>query len=108
METFNFAPDWGLKLSREPKVKTLAFGDGYEQRQKEGLNHNLRSYSLTFSGTTERILQIESFLVRHEGYKAFQWTPRHSLQGKFKCEKWDTEQRESFWKLSCEFKEVVV
>lgn len=108
METFNFAPNWGAKLSREPKVITLSFGDGYEQRQKKGLNHNLRSYSLVFSGAADRIRQIETFLERHEGYKAFLWTPSStSPQGKFKCEKWEVEDHESHKQLSCEFKEVV-
>lgn len=107
METFTFAPNWGMKLSREPKVKTLAFGDGYEQRLKQGLNHNLRSYSLAFSGDVAKMRQIDDFLTRHEGYKAFLWTPRHSTQGKFKCEKWEIDQTESHWTISCEFKEVV-
>lgn len=71
METFTFAPNWGMKLSKEPKVKTITFGDGYEQRLKQGLNHNLRSYSLTFSGDINQMQQIEAFLDRHEGYKAF-------------------------------------
>ncbi|EJZ80263.1 Phage minor tail protein tail protein M [Pasteurella multocida subsp. gallicida P1059] len=51
--------------------------------------------------------QIEAFLDRHEGYKAFLWSPYHSTQGKFKCSKWDIEQKESHWTISCEFKEVV-
>ncbi len=107
METFTFAPNWGMKLSKEPKVKTITFGDGYEQRLKQGLNHNLRSYSLTFSGDINQMQQIEAFLDRHEGYKAFLWSPYHSTQGKFKCSKWDIEQKESHWTISCEFKEVV-
>lgn len=107
METFDFMPNWGMTLNKEPKVKTLAFGNGYEQRLKQGLNHNLRSYSLEFSGTEERVKQIESFLDRHEGYKAFHWTPPNSTLGKFKCEKWSVPQSEGFWRLSCEFKEVI-
>lgn len=107
METFIFQPNWGMKLEKEPKVKTLVFGDGYEQRMPQGLNHNLRQYSLTFSGASARIREIESFLDRHAGYKAFLWTPHESTVGKFKCEKWSVEQSEGFARLSCEFKEVI-
>lgn len=107
METFTFKPNWGMSLTKSPKVKTLSFGDGYEQRLQQGLNHNLRQYSLTFSGTPQHINKIENFLDKHAGYKAFFWTPTGSSTGKFKCEKWSMEQSESFSRLSCEFKEVI-
>lgn len=107
METFTFAPNWGMELSKKPKVNVLIFGDGYEQRLKKGLNHNLRRYALTFSGDIERIKNIDLFLERHEGYRAFLWTPHHSIQGKFKCEEWKMNDNESHATLSCEFQEVV-
>lgn len=107
METFNFAPNWGMEQRKKPNVSTLAFGDGYEQRLKKGLNHNLRRYTLTFSGARERIKQIEDFLDQHEGYKAFLWTPPHGKAGKFKCEEWASSNNESHATLSCEFIEVV-
>ncbi|MGX2975570.1 phage tail protein [Ursidibacter arcticus] len=107
METFNFSPNWGVELAKKPKVKTLMLGDGYEQRLKQGLNNNLRSYSLAFSGDIERIKQIDNFLNRQEGYKAFLWQPRHSSLGKFKCEEWKMIINDTHATLSCEFKEVV-
>nr|WP_202113684.1 phage tail protein [Glaesserella parasuis] len=108
VETFNFAPDWGMQLAKKPDVIRLKFGNGYEQVSPKGLNHNLRVYDVSFSGTEERIKQIDVFLDRHGGYKSFLWTPHGSTQGKFRCDEWKTNQQQGFWTLSAQFREVIL
>lgn len=107
MQTFTYQPDYEATLSREPQVTAVGFGDGYEQRRPKGLNHNLRRYSLTFSGTEARIKAIDTFLTQRGGYQAFLWTPYGSGQGKFKCKQHQITLKTGFWQLSAEFEEVV-
>ncbi|MDP0395461.1 phage tail protein [Glaesserella parasuis] len=107
METFNFAPDWGMQLAKKPDVIRLKFGNGYEQVSPKGLNHNLRIYDISFSGAESRIKRIEAFLNNQGGVKAFLWTPHGSTQGKFRCDEWKTNQQQGFWTLSAQFREVV-
>ncbi len=110
METFTFYPNSGMELTHKPEITQIKFGDGYEQVAPKGINHNLRSYSLSFSGTESRIRQINDFLNQHGGYKAFLWTPPKSEkgEGKFRCYEWGIVQNTSHWVLSAEFKEVVL
>ncbi|MFZ7175304.1 phage tail protein [[Pasteurella] aerogenes] len=107
METFNFNPDWGMQLNKKPEVFQVGFGDGYEQVSPKGLNHILRVYDVSFSGPTSRIKQIDDFLNKQGGVKAFLWTPHDSTQGKFRCDEWKTNQQQGFWTLSAQFREVV-
>lgn len=108
MEIFDFNPDWGMQLNKKPNVSKVTFGDGYEQVAPKGLNHNLRTYSVSFSGAEERIRQIEAFLDRHGGYKSFLWTPYGAAQGKFRCDEWSSSCQSGFGTLSTQFREVIL
>lgn len=108
MDTFNFQPDWGMNLTRKPELMKHSFGDGYEQVRPKGLNHNLRSYSVMFTGTEERIKLIEAFFERQGGYKAFLWTPYGGAQGKFRCDEWQVTISGGKWSLSATIREVIL
>lgn len=41
-EEFYWLPEDGMKTENKPSIKTVRFGDGYEQRSPNGLNHSLR------------------------------------------------------------------
>ncbi|WP_244598897.1 phage tail protein [Escherichia coli] len=41
-EEFYWLPEDGMKTENKPSIKTVRFGDGYEQRSPNGLNHALR------------------------------------------------------------------
>lgn len=75
MKKFNWTPEESLKVSIKPKVKVITFGDGYEQRIADGINNQLREYSLNFSGEEAEIRKIDQFLAEHGAIKAFLWTP---------------------------------
>lgn len=108
METLNFQPDWGLSMERKPELMKISFGDGYEQVGAKGLNHNRRIYSAVFSGTKEKIEQIEAFFNRQGGYKVFNWTPYSGEAGKFRCDEWSSNLSSSKCSLSATIREVVL
>lgn len=47
-EEFHWLPQGGMKTESKPSVKTIKFGDGYEQRSPNGLNHSLRIFTCDF------------------------------------------------------------
>lgn len=75
MKEFTWQPDWKMKRKKKPNVNVIKFGDGYEQRQQNGINNNLRTYDVTFTGAEQRVSEIERFLSEHRGVHAFLWTP---------------------------------
>lgn len=107
METFTWAADWGIAQTAEPTTYKVSFGDGYEQRGAKGLNADLRTYELAFTGTVEKINAIDNFLKDKAGYKAFNWTPYAENGGIFKCETWKKSYKTGYLTLTATFKEVV-
>jgi len=76
MATFTYAPDWGASLKMAPRVRRVAFGDGYEQRAGDGINNNLQTWDLTFSKRTDtEIEEILAFLTVAGGVALFDWEP---------------------------------
>ena len=63
MPTFTWAPQYGAANEVKPSVLTASFGDGYEQRTKNGINNLPRSWSLTFYNTPTDADSIEGFLI---------------------------------------------
>ncbi len=60
-----------MKTENKPSIKTVRFGDGYEQRSPNGLNHSLRVFTCDFKVEANERDSFEKFLARHEGYKSF-------------------------------------
>ncbi len=107
METLTFNPDYQASKKHTPALAQVSFADGYTQARPKGLNHNLMTFNLTFSGNQTKIKQIDDFLIRHGGYKAFYWTPPFGKQGKYKCKEHQVTYQQSYWQLTGEFEEVV-
>lgn len=108
METFNWRPQNCFNVSVAPKVRVIKFGDSYEQRQQDGMNNDLRSYSVTFVGLTEEINLIEDFLTRHNAVKAFLWreTNRNKLITVV-CRSWNSTPNGAAKTISATSEEVV-
>ena len=89
MVEFTWAPSHPASVDRMPKVKTARFGDGYEQRQADGLNNNLAVWNLVFShrDSTEAAA-IEAFLSARGGVERFEWTDPDGNDGAYICRKW--------------------
>ena len=103
-------PDYGLQRVNTPAIKTVQFGDGYQQRLVFGEGQNLRQYSLTFKNLTDsEAKSITDFLDdRADDGASFNWQPpEESSALKFVCPSWTrTTPYSGRASLSMTFKEV--
>lgn len=122
---FNFPVEAGITESYKPKITKVQYGDGYIQRAKKGINHNLREFSVTYRGSwlwenevkgsdkRKEFQKVEDFLREHEGYKAFIWTSfnrpylEQSDPIKVVCEEWTITREQGYVQISMTFKETL-
>ena len=89
MAEFTYIPDFGATKKLQPRVNAIAFGDGYEQRARNGLNTNPQVWSLSFSNRTDIEAEaIDAFLTARGGVESFDWTPYNESAGKYVCKEW--------------------
>ena len=91
MATFpSITPTYGVQKRSRPNVRTVRFGDGYEQRLTVGLNQNPKTFQLTFEVSETDADTIETFLdARADDNANFDFTPPgESSSSKFVCESW--------------------
>lgn len=108
METFHWevAPNMGVKA--EPRVKTIKLGDGYEQRIKDGINNDLRTYNVMLNVARDDGLVIDAFLTRQGGVHAFKWRePSTHKLITVKCPSWTTNVKHTAISITATFEEVV-
>ena len=110
MATFPITnPVYNARINARPKVNTLSFGDGFEQRLTEGLNQNPLSVNLTFElSQTDADTAITFLNSRVEDGASFDYTlPSESSSRKFVCTSFPRSipflNRVT---LSCTFREV--
>ena len=110
MATFPITnPVYNTRINARPKVNTLSFGDGFEQRLTEGLNQNPLSVNLTFElSQTDADTAITFLNSRVEDGASFDYTlPSESSSRKFVCTSFPRSipflNRGT---LSCTFREV--
>ncbi len=87
----DISPCDGARKTSQPKVRTVRFGDGYEQRLTFGLNQNPKVWNLSFVNLTETDSDtIETFLdARASDNASFDWQPpNESTTYKWVCEQW--------------------
>ena len=91
MATFTYTADFGYQKTTAPRVRRVAFGDGYEQRLAFGLNTQPQTYDLVFSyRSNEDADAIEAFLAARGGVESFDWTPPQGGAAiKVVCDQWD-------------------
>ena len=107
---FFWVPSYAPSISSDPKVRSIRFGDGYEQRTPEGINNTLISVSLSFDKRTEiEATEMAHFLHIRQGQEAFSFLPPkpYSSTKKFVCRKWDLSvEFEGNYSLKATFEEV--
>lgn len=108
MEQFYWQVMPNMTERAQPRVKTIKFGDGYEQRQQDGLNSDLRTYDVTIKVPRQESKFIDLFLTKHKGVKAFLWREpnRHRLIT-IKCSSWSTAVENTVTTITATFEEVV-
>jgi len=91
MAVFTWIPDRGFKTTTKPRVLSAKFGDGYEQRLADGINHLVNSWNLTFkSRSVTDAEDIDTFLTARGGVESFDFTPPGaSTSVKVTCSQWD-------------------
>lgn len=84
IETFpNIAPGDKSQKTKEFRVLTADFGDGYSQSVPDGLNTHIESWDLTFEHyPASDINTITTFLDARLGSQSFYWTPPDELTPK--------------------------
>ena len=110
MATFPITnPVYNTRINARPKVNTLSFGEGFEQRLTEGLNQNPLSVNLTYElSQTDADTAITFLNSRVEDGASFDYTlPSESSSRKFVCTSFPRSipflNRVT---LSCTFREV--
>jgi phage-related protein len=69
---FPFIPDWSPDFAVNPRIAKVDFGDGYAQRLAKGLNSQLETVKLTFSGRSDAEARaIVDFFAKRGGTVPF-------------------------------------
>jgi len=85
---FLWTPSYSNSSSSNPKIKSMRFGNGYEQRIKDGFYNDLLIFNANFSDRTEKeATAIIHFLASREGVESFYYTPPapYGILKKFIC-----------------------
>ena len=107
MATFTWLPEYGASVDLKPKVNRAVFGDGYEQRIRDGINAKIRAWNITFMKSSADIDTIEAFLSNEAGAGSFDWTPPRGAIGKWVCDSWKRDiPNPAFDTLTATFREV--
>ena len=84
IETFIWQSEKGEGEIKQ-RVRTQQFGDGYAQSVSDGINNKSQTWPFLHTGPKDKIKAIMAFLDRHQGAKAFLWTPPLGELGLYKC-----------------------
>lgn len=91
MATFTTIPSYETESTRRPRILSVKFGDGYEQRSLDGIHPDLQSWRLTFADRPiAEADAIEAFFVAARGgIDTFIWTPpRSAVASNWTCREW--------------------
>ena len=109
MSTFSVTPDFGAKAAYKPRVRRVSFGDGYEQRQADGINNRPDIWDLQFQNrtNTETAIIID-FLEARGAVEGFDWIPpNESTAIRVVCREWSKSvDRANLNMVSAQFVQV--
>ncbi len=107
---FIWVPSYNLTVNNNPRVKSIKFGDGYEQRLKDGINNSLLELDLSFENRSlSMTTAILHFLYTRQGTESFLFTPLspYATQKRFVCRSWtDTFVFYDNYTIRAKFEEV--
>ena len=90
---FFWKPSYSANINKRPRVKSIRFGDGYEQRVADGINNNLNVIDITFENRDEReAAAILHFLEERKGTESFVFEPAkpYDKASLYVCRNWDS------------------
>lgn len=105
------AVDKGFTRASNPKVHTMTFGDGYEQRLADGINNLVQTMNVSFSTRPKaEIDDIVAFFESLGGVSKFRMTIDDTNGNetiKVICRQWNqTWAYDDFYSLSATFERV--
>lgn len=110
VETFSYCVQLGGDGEIDQRTWENDFGDGYTQAGGIGINTKSETWNLTHSGVMaagEELPMVRDFIDRHEGYKAFIWTPPGGAPGRYRCKGYKSKPLGAgLWTLSFTFKQT--
>jgi phage-related protein len=109
MPTFSYQVDYSAQVVNTPRVKSMRFGDGYEQRLADGINTQPAVWNLTFANRSNADTSaIHTFLSARGGVESFDWTPPDSTAAiKVLCRDWTkTMNRYNLNTITATFEQV--
>lgn len=108
---FLWAPSSNLSVSQDPIVKTIKFGDGYEQRIRDGINNNRLKLDLSFEKRdSQETAAIIHFLSARGGSESFAFTlpEPYSIVRLMVCRNWTNNYNFlNNYSIKATFEEVV-
>lgn len=103
------APFYGSNPSKEFRILTASFGDGYSQRVPDGLNTEIEAWEMAWDVVTEEEKNIiTNFLDARGGYGAFGFVmPGETVKKKWVCRKYQARPLTyGFYALTATFERV--
>jgi phage-related protein len=95
------------KLTEQPRVDVVSFGDGYELSLQRGLNPIRQVWSLSFEDCEPRwAKKILAFLRTQKAQERFNWTTPTGDALLVKCRAWDMDISGDVLTISCTFEQV--
>jgi phage-related protein len=88
---FTWKPSYNFTVSQEPRVQSLRFGDGYEQRTVDGIESLLLTASINFDlRDSQETRAINHFFSARRGAEAFLFKlpAPHDLDKLYICRGW--------------------
>lgn len=109
METFTWCVDLqGASATHKFGVRTVKFGEGYEQRQPTGLRRKMQTWSVQKTGKKALIDEIKAFFDARRGVEAFYWQPPGMAKLTVKASEYrEIPKGGGIWQLSWDFEEVI-
>lgn len=97
---FDWVESASTSLDEQPRVKATRFGDGYEEREPDGLNPITQKWDVVFRDVDDDIAtdMVEYFRAA-AGVDSFGWTPLwHTAEIKVVARSWRRTQSDTWGK----------
>lgn len=104
--TFTWRPEFESQLTQAPKVTTIKFGDGYEQRTPSGINNAPEKWSLQFTVSSAATNSALTFIQARGAVESFYWTNPFGQTKTYICKEWKLSRRQGHNVMNFDFEQV--